>query len=125
MVVDSSIVSAWCFLEPRAEEAQRLIRSGRVVAPRLLAYELTNVAKSKTLRYPEQAERLRDSLLEALALPIQWHDVDPAAVLGLALSARLTAYDASYLWIAQSVGIKLATFDRELAMAARAAGLEA
>jgi len=43
-------------------------------------------------------------------------------VLALGQSSRLTAFDASYLELVQQTGAELATFDRQLAEAARAAG---
>jgi predicted nucleic acid-binding protein len=46
-----------------------------------------------------------------------------AAVLDLARIYGLTAYDATYLELAMRRGARLATFDRKLAEAARAAGV--
>jgi predicted nucleic acid-binding protein len=46
-----------------------------------------------------------------------------ATVLDLARAYGLTAYDATYLELAMRRGATLATFDRKLAVAARAAGV--
>ncbi|MBV8446586.1 MAG: type II toxin-antitoxin system VapC family toxin [Hyphomicrobiales bacterium] len=43
--------------------------------------------------------------------------VDIAATLDLAETAGLTAYDASYLWLARVLGAELVTLDRKLAAA--------
>ncbi|HZT90151.1 MAG TPA: type II toxin-antitoxin system VapC family toxin [Stellaceae bacterium] len=40
-----------------------------------------------------------------------------AASLDLAEAAGLTAYDASYLWLARALGAELVTLDRKLAAA--------
>ena len=122
MIVDSSVMSAWCIAEPRGQEAHGLILSGPIIAPRLVAYELTNVARKKTLRHPEKAELVRNGLEDALGLPIDWRDVDRGVVIALALGARLSANDASYLWLARATGLALASFDDDLMPAAKAAG---
>jgi predicted nucleic acid-binding protein len=43
--------------------------------------------------------------------------VDYLASLALAEATGLTAYDASYLWLARSLGGELVTLDRKLAAA--------
>ncbi|MBV9740236.1 MAG: type II toxin-antitoxin system VapC family toxin [Hyphomicrobiales bacterium] len=43
--------------------------------------------------------------------------VDLTATLDLAESAGLTAYDASYLWLARALGAELVTLDRKLTAA--------
>ena len=45
---------------------------------------------------------------------------DVVEVLALAMARDLTAYDASYLWLAQRLGLPLVTLDQELARAAAA-----
>jgi predicted nucleic acid-binding protein len=45
-------------------------------------------------------------------------EVDHGEVLGLAQRIGLTAYDASYLWLARRTGSELVTLDRQLAAAA-------
>jgi predicted nucleic acid-binding protein len=46
--------------------------------------------------------------------------VDHGQALALAETSGLTAYDASYLWLAQRLGGELVTLDRQLAAAAGA-----
>jgi len=43
--------------------------------------------------------------------------VDHDGVLALAASTGLTAYDASYLWLARRLSADLVTLDRQLAQA--------
>jgi predicted nucleic acid-binding protein len=43
--------------------------------------------------------------------------VDYDGVLALAATTGLTAYDASYLWLAERLGATLITLDRQLAKA--------
>jgi predicted nucleic acid-binding protein len=122
-VVDASVVAAWCFREPRASEALALLQQADLYAPSLMAYELISIAVRKAGAYPDTVDLLSDALQTALALPIYWSDVDPAAVFRLAVDAKLTGYDASYLYLARVQGAPLATFDRRLALAAREVGL--
>ena len=117
-MVDCSVLAALIFAEPAAAEA-RVITSGmELYAPRLLAYELTNVAWKKARQIPERRELIISRLQQGMRLGIRLRDVSHTLVCRLALSADLTAYDASYLYLARSLGLPLLTFDRRLAAAA-------
>ncbi len=117
-VVDASLVAAWCFREDREAEAAALLYGGQVHAPLLLAYELANIARRKAAAAPERAEFLVEALATASAIVDQWEDVDHQAVVRLALSTGLTAYDASYLFLARRHSLPLLTFDERLGRAA-------
>ncbi len=111
-VVDASVLGARTFNEPTASEADRLIGESRIIAPLILVYELTNIARKKILLEPAQEE---SALEAALNLDILWFPVDHLEVLRLALETGLTTYDASYLYVSQSTGVPLVTFDRNAA----------
>ena len=119
-VVDASIVAAWCFREARAADAAALLKDYEWHAPSLLAYELTSIARRKSIAYPKQAEAIREALRTVFAIPIHWNEVDHLDALRLALDASITTYDASYLYLSRKLGIPLATFDERLAQAASA-----
>jgi predicted nucleic acid-binding protein len=51
-------------------------------------------------------------------MPIEIMAVEYGAVVALAETTGLTAYDASYLWLARLLGAGLITLDRRLAAAA-------
>ena len=53
-------------------------------------------------------------------LAIERHGVDVESMRSVAERYRLTAYDAAYLCVAESIGAPLATLDTKLADAARA-----
>jgi predicted nucleic acid-binding protein len=84
-VIDASVLGAWCFREPRAEEAFALLSGQELYAPYLLAYEVTSIARRKVARYAEQLDSIVDALQVALALRINWYDTDHLEVLKLAL----------------------------------------
>ena len=117
-VVDASVLAALVFAEPRAKEAYTLLRGKRLYAPSLLPYELTSIARKKALRYPDQRHRLLRALDVALSVNIGWVEADHAVVCRLVLDARVSAYDACYLYVAKSLGLSLITFDERLRAAA-------
>jgi predicted nucleic acid-binding protein len=117
-VVDASVIGAWCFREPRAAEAEALMEAFQLVAPALLPYELVSIARKKAAARPADLTLLEEGLMVGLALPITYADVDQQAVLRLALDHRLSTYDASYLHLARTLALPLATFDARLARAA-------
>ena len=122
-VIDASVMAAVAFGEPRRDEAVALVDGAEVLGPTLLAYELTQVACKKCRARPDEAVRVGEQLREALTLTDRWLEVDAREVLALALVCGLSAYDASYLWLAGSLRVSLVTFDRRLAAAATEMGL--
>jgi predicted nucleic acid-binding protein len=117
-VVDASAVAAVLFLEPEAGTVRPRIAGAKLVAPTILEYELVNVCLKKMRRHPDfrpqwqQAHRLR------ARLRIEHVEVDFGDLPELADGTGLTAYDASYLWLARQLGAELVTLDRRLARAA-------
>lgn len=117
VVVDASALGAVVFNEPHADVVRRRLAAATVFAPTLLKFELANIAWKKAARQPADAAKIVRSL--ALAVEprwnIVWQDVEAADVVLLARASGLTAYDASYLWLAGSLGADLITLDRRLA----------
>lgn len=121
VVVDASALAAVAFQEPEAQTMRDRLEGQSLAAPRLLAYELANVAVTKLRRRPQQAATIQAGLAAVLAddFEIYWSDVDHAAVVTLAQQTALTAYDAAYLWLARHLDAELVTLDVELARAER------
>ncbi len=119
-VVDASALGALLFGEPDASAIAERLGDARLTAPTLLHFEIASICLKKLRRAPAQ----RDALLAAFdlggQLDIAVVDVDHGAVVALAESSGLTAYDASYLWLARTLGAELVTLDRQLAAAAAA-----
>jgi predicted nucleic acid-binding protein len=116
-VVDASALAAILFAEPEAAAVAERLTGARLIAPALLVYELANVCLSKIRRRPGERDALRAAFALAQRLEVETIAVDHAAILDLAEATGLTAYDASYLWLARSVGGELVTLDRKLAAA--------
>ena len=119
-VVDASALGALLFGEPRAEEMAARLAGANLVAPALMPFEVANIALVKSRRDP----KLRPALLAGFGLlgemAIDIVAVDHQSTLVLAEETGLTAYDASYLWLAQTLDADLVTLDRALAAAHQA-----
>ena len=118
-VVDASVFAASHFREPRQREAERIIAGGGLFAPTLVKYEMANIACKKIELSPQRREFIATALQAFLNLHIDLREVDCQRVVELATLTGLTAYDASYLFVARELGMPLLTFDRQLARVAR------
>ncbi len=110
-----------------AEKALQALSSGQATVPALWYLEVANGVlrgeRQGTIP-PTQSAYFLNELSQA---EIVIDEVSPRArqstVLDLARTYGLTVYDATYLELALRRAATLATFDRKLAEAARAAGL--
>ena len=115
LVVDASAVGAMLFEEPEAATIRAHIRGETVLAPQLIDYELANICWKKVRRQPDtQAETV--AMLSAVAFVSMTRvPVPPAEAAALAIRTGLSAYDASYLWLAMAQDAELVTLDARLA----------
>ena len=113
-VVDASALAALLFGEPDAEVIAARLEKARLFAPTLLPFEIASVCLKKIKRHPST----REGFVRALALidrmAIEYVDVMQTEVVDLAERKDLTAYDASYLWLATRLGAELVTLDKRL-----------
>lgn len=120
-VVDTSALAALLFGEPAAGDVASKLGSHTLAAPTLLRYELGSVARMKSEKYPA----LRAEFAEALAtfdeLGVEEVDVPIAPVVELAAVARVTVYDAAFMWLSRHLRAELVTLDRDVAAAMHAA----
>lgn len=128
MVIDASVTMAWCFEDEATEATERLldrvVREGAIV-PVLWFQEVTNVlVMSERRRRLTAAQAARfTTLLSQLPIVTAPEVPSLSTLLGVAREHGLTSYDATYLWLAQSRGLSLATLDDPLRDACRAAGV--
>ncbi len=117
-VVDASAVAALYFGEPEAAAIADRLGDAQLIAPVLIRFEMSNIALKKIVRAPSTAPGVMDRLVAFLAGPLEICDVEHGEALSLAVRSRLTAYDASYLWLARHRHCGLVTLDRQLERAA-------
>jgi len=118
-VVDASAVAAVVFGEPEGERVTARLENLELVAPSLLPYEVANVAAFKLRRRLLARGEVAAGLELFGRFGIALRPADPAALAVVAERGGLTAYDAAYLWLADSLGAELVTLDRRLERAWR------
>lgn len=117
-VVDASAIVALLFNErPRDAVAARL-RDASLHAPNLIGFEVANACLKKIRALPSEREMLLQAYALFDRLSVTLETVDLAAALALAERTKLSLYDASYLWLARTLGAELVTLDDKLARAA-------
>ena len=130
-VLDCSVALAWVLPDEGSTYADslldRLVAEGAVVPP-IWPLEVGNVLLA-ALRQRRIRQAELEPIIEGLArLPIEIDigatDHALAAVVVLAAQHGLTTYDASYLDLAQRRQLPLATLDKQLRAACRAAKVE-
>ncbi len=117
-VVDASSLAALLFGEPEADLVVEQLAGARLVAPSLIAFELANVCLIKSRRHPELRSALNTAFRLRSQLAVEEKAVDHDGVVELASATGLTAYDASYLWLARHLDADLVTLDKQLSKAA-------
>jgi predicted nucleic acid-binding protein len=116
-VVDASALAAVIFAEPEAEAIAKRLEGARLAAPSLIDFELANVCLTKMRRDPSKRDAIHEAFRLSNRLRVETVAVDLPAIVDLAETTGLTAYDASYLWLARSLKADLITLDRKLAAA--------
>lgn len=116
VVLDASVVVKW-FLDPEVGTSEALalradFERGAVnlVVPRLLFTEILNAAGRRQRWSAEALDGLAATLDE---LPCEIVD-PPASHVAPWVAAGLTAYDATYVALAESVGCRVVTTDAEM-----------
>ena len=131
IVIDASVALAWCFPDEATDYADGVLVAldGRTaMVPAIWSLEITNALlvgeRRKRIRQPEVRRFVE--LLKGLSI---LEDGQPFAdtvsnILPLAREHDLSAYDAAYLDVAIRHGAPLATLDKALQKAGRAAGVK-
>ncbi len=117
IVVDCSLLCAILFNEPSKDEALNLLSGKSLHAPNLIDHEIVSVAVKKSAAV--HSDFIEKGLDGYRKLRLARHNIDHRAQFELALNQKISAYDAAYLQLAVSINAPLATYDRELAEAAR------
>jgi predicted nucleic acid-binding protein len=125
LVVDASATLGLYFpdeITPTLEDARRYLATGGALVPTLWWFEIRNSLVVAERRGRVGVSQTAEILAQLEALPVRYDwEPESGAVLALAREHRLTVYDAAYLELALRADAPLATLDRQLARAARAA----
>ena len=126
VVVDASIAYPWFTNDPDPKGAARLLETESILlAPDLMAVEVTNAWWKKLRRGEMDVAGIEQAVTHLLALQIEW----VAAATLLRPAARLAAelghpvYDCMYLALAASHSAVLATADERLRKGAERVGV--
>lgn len=119
LVVDASVVVA-ALIDggPVGAWAEDMVFSGDVAAPHLMPTEVANILRRASLR-----EHISDDVAslahrDLLDLRVTLYPYEAIAERSWQLRGNLTAYDASYVALAEAIDAKVATLDRRIARAA-------
>ena len=118
IVVDASIVVDLLLdHETTAEPIWKRFRGarGQLAAPHLIDAEVTQVLRRFVLQHKLEAGRAMQAIEDFLALPITRYAHAPFLARAFALRDNVTAYDALYLVLAESLDAPLLTRDAALA----------
>ena len=118
LVLDCSTLAGLIFEEDWQVQAMQKIEGRSLKAPYLLEVEITSVALKKHRR--GGTDIALSGLAKYASMDIELFEVSAVEVFELAKRYQLSAYDASYLWLATELTCPLATFDEKLAIAAQA-----
>jgi predicted nucleic acid-binding protein len=115
LVVDASAIAAVLFAEPDGATIRAHVRGESMIAPELIDYELANASLRKIRREPAAQAQILVMLEGLRSLGIKRMPVPATAAATLAARTGLSAYDASYLWLAMANDVELVTLDNKLA----------
>lgn len=115
IVVDASaVVAALVDSRRDGEWALRLLESDDLAAPHLLPVETANILRRASLAGEISADVASLAHGDLLELPVALYPYAPFANRVWELRTNLTAYDAWYVAVAESLGAPLATLDARL-----------
>ena len=100
---------------PDSRVRARLMAEASVAAPALIDLEFTNVLRGLVAKKSISPRLAQRGLSEFIQAPIQRYGHVALLERIWRLRANLTAYDASYVALAELLGVDLLTIDRRLA----------
>jgi predicted nucleic acid-binding protein len=108
------------FGEPDGSVVAERLRESRLIAPALLPFEVANIGLKKMRRHPDRRNGLMNAFGMLPRMYVGIVEVDQEEAITLAERVGLSAYDASYLWLARETGSELVTLDSRLEAAGAA-----
>jgi predicted nucleic acid-binding protein len=116
LVVDTSaVLEALVARDPASRLLDRLARDGDLHCPHLLDTELLHALRRMVQRGEVSAERAEDARSDFADLALARYAHEPLTDRIWALRDNLTAYDATFVALAELLGAPLVTCDAKLA----------
>jgi predicted nucleic acid-binding protein len=117
LVVDASAFVAVMLNEPEGASLSEGLSRARLVVPGLVYFEVANVLTVKLRKRPENKHPYLAAYAQFSRVSVEIGEIDFVSTISLAQRQNLSAYDASYAWLALSRGIELVTLDKRLRLA--------
>jgi predicted nucleic acid-binding protein len=121
LVVDTSVALKWCFEEDGSSLAVELLDGPEhLIAPDLMAAELSNVLRTKARRALITLADAREALRRTLAI-VGWRPTHELAAAAFTTAVEIghPVYDCVYLVLAEREKANLVTADEEFIRAVR------
>lgn len=119
VVVDSSVVVAALLDQgPLGVWAEGRLISGPLAAPHLMPVEVANILRRSALAGDISADVASLAHEDLTSMRVELFPYSPCASRVWELRSNLTAYDAWYVALAETMGARLATLDVRLSRAA-------
>lgn len=116
IVVDSAAVVDALTMVDGGDELRAVLAGGALHAPSLLDFEVVSALRGLTLGGKISAARAGEALADFDALPIErWPSAPPLRQRAFDLRENLSAYDAAYVVLAETLQCPLLTRDSRLA----------
>ena len=126
LVLDTSAAMALFLQEKEGNQIEEILKNllssnGQIFVPALFWYEVGNTLVSALNRKQITIEELRGIEIDLAELPIVTDPLpDPAVrirIREIAVSKKLTFYDAAYVELAQRLQLTLKSFDKRIQLA--------
>jgi predicted nucleic acid-binding protein len=126
-VLDASIAASWFLPDEQSDSAEGLIGALGIspgLVPSLFWFEVRNLFVMAERRGRLHPGTALAATLKLRSLPLNDGGTgNDVSIIDIALRYGLSGYDASYVTLARSSNLPLATADRKMAAAARSEGI--